>query len=77
VTNAVTISGATVTVSSPNTNGLALSIFRSSGEILGSFVGAGHRTNVIDSVILQTTTNVVRGYFLGTNQGGSFILQGN
>ena len=77
ITNAVTISGNVITVDPAATNGLNLTINRSTGEVLGTFVGANHTTNSIFSVILQDTTNVVDGYFLGTSQGGSFTLFGN
>ena len=77
ITNAVTISGNVITVDPTATNGLNLTIDRASGEIMGSFIDAGHHTNSIDSVILQNTTNVVRGYFQGTGQVGSFILFGD
>jgi hypothetical protein len=77
ITNAVTISANIIIVDPSATNGLSLTIDRLTGEVSGSFIGAGNLTNAIDSVILQNSTNVVRGYFLGTNQGGSFILFGD
>jgi hypothetical protein len=78
VTNTVTIDNNAITVNVADTNGLNLTINRGTGEILGSFVDPTSLiTNTIDSIILQNTTNVVQGYFLGTNEGGSFILYGN
>ncbi|HZM05141.1 MAG TPA: hypothetical protein VFC44_19250, partial [Candidatus Saccharimonadales bacterium] len=77
VTNAVTVSQNLIIVDPSATNGLTLTINRTSGEILGSFIGAGHHTNLIDSVILQDSTNVAKGYYIGTSQDGSFILFGN
>jgi hypothetical protein len=60
------------------TNGLTLSLIQSSGEVLGSFVDPVSRdTETIHGVILQNTTNTCSGYFLGTSQGGSFILIGD
>jgi len=78
ITNLVSISGSTITVDPSATNGLTLTIDVSAGEVQGSFVNpTSGRTNAIDSVILQNSTNVVRGYFIGTDEGGSFILIGN
>ncbi len=77
VTNLVTLSANVITVDPSATNGLSLTMDRASGEIIGTFVGPNNRTNVIDSVILQNTTNVARGYFIGPSHGGSFILLGN
>jgi hypothetical protein len=73
ITNAVTIANNVITVDPSATNGLALTIDASSGQIQGQFVDPGNHTNAIYSVILQST-NVARGYFLGTHHGGAFIL---
>jgi hypothetical protein len=77
ITNSVTVSGNAVIVDPSATNGLSLTINRATGEVTGSFVTPGDTTNSIYSVMLQDTTNVVEGYFLGTSEGGSFILFGN
>jgi hypothetical protein len=78
LTNAVTVSNGVITVTTPtNANGLTLTINRSTGEIQGSFVDPNDdQTNAIHAAILQNT-NFNPGYFLGTNQGGSFILTGD
>jgi hypothetical protein len=76
ITNAVTITNNVITVDPSATNGLALSMDAASGQIQGHFIAPGNHTNAIYSVILQAT-NVARGYFMGTNQGGAFILIGN
>jgi hypothetical protein len=76
ITNTVTISANAITVNPSATNGLSLSINRSTGEITGSFT-AGGQTNSIYSTIIQNSTNVAKGYFIGTSQGGKFILYGN
>jgi hypothetical protein len=78
VTNAVTIDNNLITVNVADTNGLTLTINHTTGEVLGSFVDPTSLiTNSIYSIILQNTTNEATGYFLGTNEGGSFILYGN
>jgi hypothetical protein len=76
ITNAVTIANNLITVDPSSTNGLTLTMDAASGQIQGQFVAPGNHTNAIYSVILQAT-NVARGYFMGTNQGGAFILIGN
>ncbi len=73
ITNGVTISGTTITAN-PTTNSLTLSITQSTGEITGYFIDPTGTSNAIYSVIIQDTTNVVQGYYLGTNSG-SFILK--
>ena len=73
ITNSFTISGDTITVDPGATNGLVLAIDRPNGEIRGSFLNAGE-TCLIYSVILQPTYEA-RGYFIGTNQAGLFILK--
>ncbi|HWD19931.1 MAG TPA: hypothetical protein VHB20_11700, partial [Verrucomicrobiae bacterium] len=77
ITNTVTISGNTVFVDPSATNSLTLTIDRPTGEILGTFVYPPNHTNFIDSVILQNSTNAARGYFLGTSEGGAFLMFGN
>jgi subtilase family serine protease len=57
-------------------NRLSLSIYRPTGQIFGGFFDANGQSNEINSVILQTT-NVARGYFIGGNKCGSFLIQGN
>jgi hypothetical protein len=75
ITNAVSISSNVIYVDPSATNQLSLTMNRTTGEIQGSFVDSGV-TNTVDGLILQST-NVARGYFLGTSQGGSFILFGD
>jgi len=70
----VTISDNVITVNPKAANGLNLNVSSATGEILGSFISLDNHTNYIESVILQNT-NVARGYFMGTNQGGSFLLR--
>jgi hypothetical protein len=76
LTNTVTVSNNVITVT-PATNGLSLTINRSTGEISGSFVDPNSdKTNAIYGAVLQND-DTSSGYFLGTDQGGSFILIGN
>jgi hypothetical protein len=78
ITTTVTISGNVITVNPSATNSLTLTITPSTGEIQGSFIDPSSlNTNAIESIILQNTTNSAAGYFLGTNEGGKFILLGN
>jgi hypothetical protein len=72
----VTISSNVITVDPAATNGLSLFLNSASGYILGSFISPASHTNYIGSAILQDT-NVSRGFFKGTSQGGLFILIGN
>jgi uncharacterized repeat protein (TIGR03803 family) len=78
ITNGVTLSAAdriSLTNSMDETNKLALTIYKSTGAITGRFanpVDPEHNIRVY-GVILQSQTNA-QGYFLGTNQGGSFLL---
>ena len=76
ITNSVAISENTIYVDPQASNGLSLNINPTTGEITGSFLTPESTTNYIDAVILQNSTNVSRGYFIGTSQGGSFILFG-
>jgi hypothetical protein len=77
ITNSVVINNNLIIVDPAATNGLSLYMNSTNGEVMGSFITSGSVTNNIDSVILQNSTNVVNGYFLGASQGGSFILFGN
>jgi hypothetical protein len=74
ITNAVTIAANTIVVDPSATNGLALTINRASGEILGSFTAPGGQVKAIYSVILQST-NSAQGYFWGNNQSGAFLMK--
>ncbi len=76
ITNAVTIAGNVITVDPSATNRLTLTMNRSTGQILGSFVDRSNHSNSIYSVILQAAANSARGYFQGAGQVGSFILDG-
>jgi hypothetical protein len=72
----VTISNNLITFT-PATNGLKLSINSATGAISGSFVDpSDSHTNTIFGTILQDT-NICPGFFIGTSQGGSFILTGD
>jgi hypothetical protein len=73
ITNSFTLEDDTITVDPSATDSLVLAIDRPNGEIRGSFVNAGH-TNLVYSLILQPTDEA-RGYFIGTSQGGLFILK--
>jgi hypothetical protein len=59
-----------------NTNHLNLSIDKTHGIISGSFTNPtnANQTISINGVLMQNLTNAA-GYFLGTNQSGSFLLQ--
>jgi hypothetical protein len=70
----VTISSNVITVNPAAANGLSLYISSATGELYGSFISPENHTNYIEGAILQNT-NVARGYFMGTSQGGSFILR--
>ena len=74
ITNTVTIANNLITVDPTATNGLTLTINSSLGQIEGQFTAPDGSTNLINSVILQST-NLARGYFIGTNQCGAFILK--
>jgi hypothetical protein len=72
ITNTYTLANNVITVNPAATNGLALTIFRTSGQVSGTFTSGG-QTYDINSVILQST-NVARGYFARPSGVGSFIL---
>jgi hypothetical protein len=79
ITNGVTISARdkiTLTNSLDETNKLKMSINKTNGVISGSFVNPDEpkQTNKIHGLILQGQTNA-QGYFLGTNQSGTFLLE--
>lgn len=75
ITNTVTVGYNSIVVDPSATNKLTLTLDPASGYISGSFVDpTRNATNLIHAIILQQT-NVARGYFLGTNQSGSFILK--
>jgi hypothetical protein len=77
ITNGVTISaGNKITLTnSSDTNNLKLTISKSTGVISGSFANPARpkQTIKINGVILQGQTNAA-GYFMGTNQSGTFTL---
>jgi hypothetical protein len=76
LTNTVTISNNVITAT-PLTNGLSLSLNRSTGAIQGTFVDpdSGH-TNLIYGSILQGA-DACPGFFIGTTEAGEFILTGD
>jgi len=65
----------TLTAAAENTNKLALAITKTNGVIRGAFVNPSNprQTNRISGVLLQNQTKAA-GYFLGTNQSGTFLL---
>jgi len=67
-----------VTNTASVTNSLTLTITPASGLLSGAFLSTNTvNTNAqIKGVVLQNQ-NIGRGYFLGTNQRGSLLLQGN
>jgi hypothetical protein len=69
----ITIPGTTIIAG--NTNGLALTITKTNGVISGSFVNPfnSRQTLKVKGVLLQGQTNA-EGYFLATNQSGTFLL---
>jgi hypothetical protein len=80
ITNGVTIAASdkvTLTNSVDETNKLVLTITKTTGLVSGSFVNPSNskQTIKVNGVILQKPgqTNV-QGYFLGTNQSGTFTL---
>jgi hypothetical protein len=79
ITNTVTINHNTITENNDGqTNQLTLSIvLPASGEVTGGFLDQGGVSNTIYGIIIQNTTNVVRGYFVqdpATNAVGAFIM---
>jgi uncharacterized repeat protein (TIGR03803 family) len=78
ITNQIALasnSAITLTAAAENTNKLALTITKTNGVIRGTFVNPSNprQTNRISGVLLQNQTNAA-GYFLGTNQSGTFLL---
>jgi len=76
ITNSIAVSANVITVDPAATNGVSLYINSVTGELLGSFVYPSGHTNYIDAAILQNA-NMASGYFVGTNRGGWFLLNGN
>jgi hypothetical protein len=79
ITNQITLaSNGVITVPriAGNTNGLTLTITPGTGLISGSFLNPSNprQTIKVNGVLLQNQTNA-QGYFLGTNQSGSFLLE--
>jgi hypothetical protein len=77
ITNSVAISDNIIYVDPSATDGLYLTNNPTTGVIQGFFVAPGNLTNSLEGVILQNSTNVVNGYFMGSSEGGSFILFGD
>jgi hypothetical protein len=73
----MTLTSTIILTNAADTNNLTLTITNSSGLIGGSFANPSNpqQTIQIGGVLLQNQTNAA-GYFLGTNQSGSFLLQG-
>ena len=73
ITNSATINPTSIIVSS--TNHVTLTLNRTSGLISGSFTHPDlHKVETLTGVILQEQ-DMGRGFFIGTNQSGSFLLQ--
>jgi hypothetical protein len=72
ITNTFTLANNVITVDPQATNGVALTIFRTTGQIEGQFDN-GAQTGEINSVLLQGS-NQVRGYFVLPSGVGRFIL---
>ncbi|MGC3957146.1 MAG: hypothetical protein QM813_04025 [Verrucomicrobiota bacterium] len=72
MTNTFTLANNVITISGGATNGLSLTMFRSTGQIEGQF-NNGSQTGEINSVILQST-NQARGYFVLPAGVGKFHL---
>ena len=72
ITTTYTLANNVITIDPSATNGLALTIFRNTGQVSGTFTSGGD-TAEINSVILQST-NVARGYFVLPGGVGKFIL---
>ena len=78
ITNQITLASnnkITVPRAAENTNGLTLTITTKTGLISGSFLNPANakQTIAVNGVLLQNQTNAA-GFFLGTNQSGSFNL---
>jgi hypothetical protein len=67
-----------VTVTPPNLNGQSFVAKVGNGFIWGMFnhPDLGNEKTLFKGALLQNQ-NVARGFFLGTNQSGSFLMQGN
>lgn len=75
ITNSVTVGFDSITVDPSATNKLSLAFDPATGLVTGSFVDpTRNATNSIFGILLQQLS-VARGYFVGTNQTGSFILK--
>ena len=72
ITNTYTLANNVITINPAATNGVALTMFRASGQVSGTFT-SGAQTGDINSVILQST-NSARGYFVLPGGVGKFIL---
>ncbi len=73
ISNSVTVNPTSVAVS--GTNHVTLTLNRTSGLVSGSFIHPDlHRTITLTGVVLQQQ-NIGSGFFLGTNQSGSFSVQ--
>ena len=71
----LTSKNAVILTNAEDTNKLTLTINKSTGVISGSFANPAKpkQTIKVNGVILQGQTNA-QGYFLGTNQSGTFML---
>lgn len=75
ITNTVTVGFDYIDVNPAATNGLALNLDPATGSVTGSFVDSAHSTtNSIYGIMLQQA-NEMRGYFIGTDQSGLFLLK--
>jgi hypothetical protein len=78
ITNQITLASnntITLTAAAENTNKLTLTINNSTGVIHGTFANPSdpRQTVNINGVLLQNETNAT-GYFMGSNQSGTFLL---
>ena len=76
VKSVVISSNGVVTVSSPDTDQLALFIAPGSGQFLGNFFDtASHRRITFNGLLVQTNSSISGGgFFRGTNQTGFVII---
>jgi hypothetical protein len=74
VKDVVISSNGLVTVSSPASDQLVLSLVPTSGQFLGSFFNAAINKRVALNGLLVQTNNAGAGFFRGTNQTGFVIL---
>ncbi len=72
ITNSFTLANNVITINPAATNGLSLTMFRTTGQIEGQFSNGG-QTGEINSVILQST-NQARGYIVLPGGVGKFLL---